>query len=88
LKSMKVNFSIFPGQHSHHIWTYWTIVVSFGDSSEELIPTSNISKPGEDVLQENWYKIVLEAGQNLYKFIPRRIAAVLKAKGGPAPYYE
>jgi hypothetical protein len=21
LKNMKVNFSIFPGQHKHHIWT-------------------------------------------------------------------
>jgi hypothetical protein len=40
----------------------------------------------EDVLQEEWYKIPLETVQNLYESIPRRIAAVLKAEGGPAPY--
>jgi hypothetical protein len=28
----------------------------------------------------------LETVQNLYEFIPGRIAAVLKAKGGPTPY--
>jgi hypothetical protein len=39
----------------------------------------------EDVLHEEWYKIPLETVQNLYKSIPRRTAAVLKAKGGPAP---
>jgi hypothetical protein len=37
----------------------------------------------EDVRQEEWYKISLEAVQNLWKSIPRRTAAVLKAKGGP-----
>jgi hypothetical protein len=40
----------------------------------------------EDVLQDEWYKILLETVQNLYKSIPRRAAAVLKAKGGPTPY--
>jgi hypothetical protein len=39
-----------------------------------------------DVLQEEWYKIPLETPQNFYKSIPRRIVAVLKAKGGPTPY--
>jgi hypothetical protein len=38
------------------------------------------------VLQEEWYEIPLEAVQNLYESIPRRTAAVLKGKGGPAPY--
>jgi hypothetical protein len=47
-------------------------------------PTS--LKQFEDVLQEEWYKIPLQAVQNLYESIPRRTAAVLKAKGGPAPY--
>jgi hypothetical protein len=37
----------------------------------------------EDVLHEEWYKTLLEIVQNLYKSIPRRIAAVLKTKGGP-----
>jgi hypothetical protein len=46
-------------------------------------PTS--LKQLEDVLQEEWYKIPLETVQNLYESIPRRTAAVLKAKGGPTP---
>jgi flagellar biosynthesis/type III secretory pathway M-ring protein FliF/YscJ len=40
----------------------------------------------EDVIQEERYKIPLETVQNLYESIPRRIAAVLKAKVGPTPY--
>jgi hypothetical protein len=47
-------------------------------------PTS--LKQLEAVLQEEWHKITPETVQNLYESIPRRIAAVLKAKGGPAPY--
>jgi hypothetical protein len=38
----------------------------------------------EDVLHEEWYKILLQIVQNLYESIPR-IAAVHKAKGGPTP---
>jgi hypothetical protein len=34
----------------------------------------------EGVLQEKWYKIQLEIVQNLYEFIPRKTAAVLKEK--------
>jgi hypothetical protein len=40
----------------------------------------------EDVLQEEWYKIPLQNVRNLYESIPRMIASVLKAKGGPTPY--
>jgi hypothetical protein len=40
----------------------------------------------EDVIQEEWYKIPLETAQNLYESILRRIAAVLKAEGGPTQY--
>jgi hypothetical protein len=47
-------------------------------------PTS--LKQLEHVLQEEWYKIPLETVQNLYESLPRRTAAVLKAKGGPTPY--
>jgi hypothetical protein len=39
----------------------------------------------EDVLHEKWYTIPLETVQNLYESIPRRIAAVLKAKSSPTP---
>jgi hypothetical protein len=47
-------------------------------------PTS--LKQHEDVLQEEWYKIPLKTVQNLYETIPRRTAAVLKAKFDPTPY--
>jgi hypothetical protein len=40
----------------------------------------------EDVLQEAWYKVSQETVKNLYESIPRRITAVLKAKGGPTLY--
>jgi hypothetical protein len=36
----------------------------------------------ENILQEEWYKILLEAVKNLYKSIPKRTGAVLKGKGG------
>jgi hypothetical protein len=41
-------------------------------------PTS--LKQLEVVLQEELYKIPLETVKNFYEFIPRRTAAVLKAK--------
>jgi hypothetical protein len=47
-------------------------------------PTS--LKKLQDVLREEWYKIPLETVKNLDESIPRRIAAVLKAKGGPTQY--
>jgi hypothetical protein len=40
----------------------------------------------EDVLQEEWYIFALETLQNLYESIPRRTAAVLKAKYGRTPH--
>jgi hypothetical protein len=43
-------------------------------------PTS--LKQLKDVLQEEWYRILLKTVQNFYKSIPRSIAAVLKAEGG------
>jgi hypothetical protein len=49
-------------------------------------PPPESLKQLQDVLQEELYKIPLEAVQNLYESIPRRIAAVLKAKDDPTPY--
>jgi hypothetical protein len=49
-------------------------------------PTPTSLKQLEDVFQEEWYKIQLENVQNLHEPITRRIATVLKAKGGPKPY--
>jgi hypothetical protein len=51
-----------------------------------VFPPSTSLKLLDDVLQAEWYKIQLEIVQNLYESIPRRIAAVLKAEGGPRPY--
>jgi hypothetical protein len=42
----------------------------------------------EDVIQEDWYKILLRTVQNLYKSIQRKTAAVLKANGGPIHIYK
>jgi hypothetical protein len=41
----------------------------------------------EDVFQEEWYKIPLETVQDLYESIPRKIVAVVNAKGSSSPYY-
>jgi hypothetical protein len=57
-------------------------VVSFGNKNEEQIPPPTSVKQLEDVLQDKWYKILLETVQNC----PRKTEAVLKAKGGPTPY--
>jgi hypothetical protein len=48
-------------------------------------PPSTTIKQLEGVPEEEQYKILLETVQNLYKSIPRRIAAVLKPKDGPIP---
>jgi hypothetical protein len=50
-----------------------------------IFPPPTSLKQLEDVLQEEWYKIPLETVQSLYESIPRKIAAVLKGKGGPTP---
>jgi hypothetical protein len=46
------------------------------------VPPPTFLKQLEDVLEEEWYKFLLETVQNLYMSIPRRTVAVLKAKGG------
>jgi hypothetical protein len=83
---MKVNFNIFPGQLNHQILT------SLNYSGQFLrlrvgnrFPPATSVKQLEDVLQEEWYKILLETIQNLFESVPRRIGVVLKAKGIPAP---
>jgi hypothetical protein len=45
----------------------------------DRIPPPTSLKQLEDVLQEEWYKVPLETVKNVYKSIPRRIEAVLKA---------
>jgi hypothetical protein len=48
-------------------------------------PPPKSLKELENVLEKEWYKIPLEAVQNLYESI-LRTAAVLKVKVGPTPY--
>jgi hypothetical protein len=63
-------------------------VVSFGDRVRNSFPPPAFPKQLEHVLQEEWYEIPLETAQNVYESIPKRAAAVLKAKVSPAPYYS
>jgi hypothetical protein len=63
--------------------TFWSVLET---RVRNRVPTPTSLKQTEDVLQEEWYKILLEIVQNLYESIPRRTVAVLKAKGGPIPY--
>jgi hypothetical protein len=65
---------------------HWTALVSLETRVRNRFPPSTSLKQSEDVIQEEWYKIALQSVQNLYKSIPRRIVAVLKAKGGPTQY--
>jgi hypothetical protein len=53
---------------------------------KKRFPPPTSLKQFEDVLQEEWDKILLETVQNLYMSIPKRTVAVLKAEGDPAPY--
>jgi hypothetical protein len=50
-------------------------------------PPPTFLKHLEDVLHDEWYKILLQTVQNLYESIPKRTAAVLKANDGPTPYH-
>jgi hypothetical protein len=73
-----------PAQSSNIniIEAFWSILET---RLRNRFPPPTFLKHLENVLQEEWYK---ETVQNLYEPIPRRIAAVLKAKGGSAPYYK
>jgi hypothetical protein len=51
-----------------------------------IFPPPTHLKKLEDVLQEEWYKIPLGTVQILHESIPRRNAALFKAKGSPIPY--
>jgi hypothetical protein len=83
-KNMKVNCSIIHGQHNNLNITdpFWSVLET---RLGNRFPPPISLKQLEDVLQEEWYKIMVETVQNLYESIPRT-AALLKGKGGPAPY--
>jgi hypothetical protein len=83
---MKVNFSIFPGQHSHQILKSLDHSGQFSRLQRGTDSISTSLKQLENVLQEERYKIPLQTVQNLFEYISRRTAALLKKKGGPTPY--
>jgi hypothetical protein len=51
----------------------------------ERFPPPTPLKHLEDVLEDKWHKLLLQTVQNFYESILRRIAALLKAEGGPMP---
>jgi hypothetical protein len=71
LKSMMVNFNIFPGQQITTFEHQWTTLVRSGDYRvrNRIPPPTSLKQ--FDVLQEEWYKITLYVLQNLYKSIAR-----------------
>jgi hypothetical protein len=63
----------------------WSVLES---EVRNRFPPPTSLKQLEDVLQDEWHKIPLQTVRNLYGSIPRRIAAILKAKGGPTQYKQ
>jgi hypothetical protein len=77
LESIKLNFKIFHDQHNYQIWTSLN---HYGQWVRNRFPPPISLMQLEVVLQEEWYKIPLEIVRNFYESIPRRTAALLKAK--------
>ena len=73
------SFTLFPTSGRVYVWRQ----PKEAYNPDFLLPTV---KQLEGVLTEEWAKIPLETIQNLYQSIPRRIEAVIAAKGGPTPY--
>jgi hypothetical protein len=63
---------------------FWSVLETSVRNRSPL-PTS-VNKL-EDVLQEEWYIILLQTVKNLYESIQRRTGAVLKVKKSPTAYY-
>jgi hypothetical protein len=85
-------FEEHEGELQHHPWPAYSpdfnIIEPLWSGLGTVLnrfPLSASLKQLEDVLQTEWCKILIETVQNLCCSIPRRIAAVLKAKGGPTP---
>jgi hypothetical protein len=87
-KSMKINFNVFPTQKQSPFDLYWTSLVNFIDCSDKRIPISTISKATCRCSWRRRYNILLDAVHNLYESIPRRTAAVFKARDGPIPHQQ
>jgi transposase len=65
-----------PSPDLNNIEPLWSVLET---RMKNRFPPPTPRKQLEDVLQEEWCKIPLETVQNLYGFIPRRIAGILKA---------
>ena len=83
--SNEVEHLIWPPQSPdlniiEHVWSILEIQV------RSRFPPPSSLKELEGVLTEEWAKIPLETIHNLFESIPRRIEAVIAAKGGPTPY--
>ncbi|KAF2352508.1 hypothetical protein FHG87_016735 [Trinorchestia longiramus] len=63
-----------------HLWSVLEIQV------RHRFPPPSSLKELEGILTEEWLGIPLETIHKLYESIPRRIEAVIAAKGGPTPY--
>jgi hypothetical protein len=61
LKNVKMNFNIFPGQHSHITEPLWSVL----ETVRNKFPPPTSLKLLEDVAQE-WNEISLQAVENLY----------------------
>jgi hypothetical protein len=87
-RSMKMHFTIFPGQQSPvlRVDIVETVCSVFESRVRSRFPPTQSLKQLEDVLREEWYSITLETIQNLYESIPGRLQAALQANGGPTPY--
>jgi hypothetical protein len=88
-------FEEHEGQLHHLPWstqspdleTIDSVWSGLGTRMRNRFPPPPFLKKLEDNLQELWYKIPLEAVQNCFESITIKIVVVLKAKGGPTPYY-
>jgi hypothetical protein len=87
LKSMKVNFNIFPGQHNLRVWTslyhsgrFWRLEWGTDCHPRHLYRNMNM------FYRKIRIKFRWRLSKNLYESISGRIAVVLEAKGGPTPY--
>jgi hypothetical protein len=69
--------------HLKIIEPFWSVLET---KVRNRFPPPISLKQLKDVLQEEWYTILMETVQNLYESIPRRTVAVLKAKDCPTSY--
>jgi hypothetical protein len=93
-RTVKLWFEQHEGELQHFPWPAQSQSLNITEALWSVLetrlrnrfPPPTSLKQLENVLHEEWCKIPPETVQNLYESIPRRTAAVLKAKGCPTPY--